>query len=94
MRVVAGGQVRCGWDPEARRRREVALPDLAPDQRRRACYLYPSDTEAQARLAKMDAQADRLAAKKARVQELDGSVMIAGQSSWAPPPPGGGGVGL
>ena len=64
-------KVRCGWDPVKQERQEVALPDLSPDLKRRSVYFYLSDSDAQAKLAKLDAQADRLATKKQRLRELD-----------------------
>ena len=64
-------KVRCGWDPVKQQRQEVALPDLSPELKRRSVYFYLSDNDAQAKLAKLDAQAERLATKKQRLQELD-----------------------
>ena len=77
--------MRCGWDPRGGSdgrgaRREVQLPDLTTDQKRRAAYFHASDAAAAAKLGKMDAQARRLAAKKRRLLELDGGD--------APPPEG------
>jgi hypothetical protein len=44
---------------------------LSPELKRRSVYFYPSDGDARLKLAKLDAQASRLAAKKQRLQELD-----------------------
>jgi len=49
-------KVRCGWDPSTLSRREVALPDLTNEQKRRNLYFFLDDQEAANRLAKLDAQ--------------------------------------
>ena len=63
-------QVKSGWDPVTCSRREVALPDLSAEQKRRPVYFLTSDMEASSRLAKMDAQAARLAEKVSRLNDL------------------------
>eukprot|EP00613_Pedinella_sp_CCMP2098_P065490 CAMPEP_0171991024 /NCGR_PEP_ID=MMETSP0993-20121228/277219_1 /TAXON_ID=483369 /ORGANISM="non described non described, Strain CCMP2098" /LENGTH=1466 /DNA_ID=CAMNT_0012644041 /DNA_START=141 /DNA_END=4542 /DNA_ORIENTATION=- len=65
-------KVKCGWDPVLKQRREVALPDLSNEQKRRSLYFHLSDKEASRRLNKLDAQSERLASKQSRLKELEG----------------------
>ena len=64
-------RVRCGWDPARQMRREVSLPALRPEQMRRGVYFHLGDRAAGEKLKKLDAAAARLAAKQARLRELE-----------------------
>lgn len=59
-----------GWDPELQARRQVQLPKLTGDQARRQEYYYPTATEVEQKVDKLQERQHRLEAKQAKLAQV------------------------
>lgn len=65
-----GDTVSGGWDPEIRARREVRLPELTPEQKRRKEYFYPTAAEVEDKVQKLQERQRRLGEKQAKLAHV------------------------
>ena len=63
-----------GWDPELQARRQVQLPKLTAEQTRRKEYHYPTATEVEQKVHKLQERQRRLEAKQAKLAQVKKSL--------------------
>ena len=65
-----GDTVSGGWDPELQARRQVQLPKLTAEQTRRKEYYYPTATEVEQKIHKLQERQSKLEAKQAKLAQV------------------------